>query len=62
MEKEIKDVSMGFILDLESTLNYLAENKEYIAQINNIKLKFVGDTEDEKKGKRQIFEIEREIK
>lgn len=51
-----KQVTTGFVLDLEKILNSLVENKDYMAQIGNTRIRFLG-AED----KIQVFEIERKV-
>lgn len=53
--------SLGFIIDFEKMLNYLSDNNVYMAQINNITVRFLGEQESTSNGKRQVFEIERKV-
>lgn len=55
------NASLGFSIDLERTLNYLAEYNMYFAQIGKTKIRYIGEKEDTTNGKRQVFEIERKI-
>lgn len=63
MEEDIKTeiASIGFITDLEKILNYLSENKIYVAKIGKTSISYVGELEDTVDGKRQVFEIERKV-
>lgn len=47
------------IMELEKLLNYLAENEYYMAQIEKLKIKYMGVTEDTLNGTREMFYIER---
>ena len=55
------NTSLGFSIDLERTLNYLAEHNAYFAQIGQTKIRYIGEKEDTASGKRQVFEIERQV-
>ena len=44
---------------LTKILNHLVENEDYMAQLGDITIKYIGTTEDTVKGKREVFEIER---
>lgn len=55
------NTSLGFSIDLERTLNYLAEHNAYFAQIGKTKIRYIGEEEDTTNGKRQVFEIERQV-
>ena len=55
------NTSLGFSIDLERTLNYLAEHNMYFAQIGKTKIRYIGEKEDTANGKRQVFEIERQV-
>lgn len=55
------NTSLGFSIDLERTLNYLAEHNMYFAQIGKTKIRYIGEKEDTTNGKRQVFEIERKV-
>lgn len=56
-----KQVTTGFVLDLENILNSLVENENFMAQIGKTTIRYIGETEDTANGKRQVFEIERKI-
>lgn len=64
MEEEIKHMNTTpqLVLGLEKILDYLVENNNYSAQINNINIFYKGIKEDTVNGKRQVFEIERKVK
>lgn len=62
MKNKIMNTSLGFILGLEQTLDYLAKNNEYMAQIGEIDIRYVGTKKDVLNGKKQIFEIQRRVK
>lgn len=55
------DTSLGFIMGLEQILNYLVEHNQYMAQIGNINIKYLGKKEDSFNGKREVFEIQRKV-
>lgn len=63
IEDDVKlvNTSLGFSIDLERTLNYLAEHNAYFAQIGKTKIRYIGEKEDTTNGKRQVFEIERQV-
>lgn len=63
IEDDVKlvNTSLGFSIDLERTLNYLAEHNAYFAQIGKTKIRYIGEKEDTANGKRQVFEIERQV-
>lgn len=52
-------ISLGFNLDLTKILNHLVENEDYMAQLGNFTIKYIGKSEDTRNGKREVFEIER---
>ena len=52
-------ISLGFNLDLTKILNHLVENEDYMAQLGNLTIRYIGAKEDTARGKREIFEIER---
>lgn len=60
-DKKTEIASIGFIMDLEKILNYLSENKIYVAKIGKTSISYVGELEDTADGKRQVFEIERKV-
>lgn len=60
-DKKQRQVSVGFIMDLEYILNYLSENDIYMAQIGKTNIRYIGETENTASGKRQVFEIERKV-
>ena len=60
-DKKQVNTSLGFSIDLERTLNYLAEHNMYFAQIGKTKIRYIGEKEDTANGKRQVFEIERQV-
>lgn len=49
------------VLGLEKILDYLVENNNYVAQIDNIQIFNKGTIEDTANGKREIFEIQRKV-
>lgn len=55
------DTLLGFIMGLEQILNYLVEHNQYMAQIGNINIKYLGKKEDSFNGKREVFEIQRKV-
>lgn len=61
MDKQQMNISLGFSMDLEKILNYLVENNMYMAQLNNITIRYLGNKEDTANGNRQVFEIERKM-
>lgn len=66
IEEDIKIVeqertSLGFSIDLERTLNYLTEHNDYFAKIGKTMIRYIGEKEDTINGKRQVFEIERQV-
>ena len=58
MNKQM-NISVSFSLDLTKILNHLVENETYMAQLGDIKIRYIGGKEDTANGKREIFEIER---
>lgn len=62
MGNKTMNTSLGFILGLEQTLDYLAKNNEYMAQIGEIDIRYIGTKEDTFNGKRELFEIQRRVK
>lgn len=64
MEEEIKHMNTTpqLVFGLEKILDYLVENNNYNAQINNTNIFYKGIKEDTANGKRQVFEIERKVK
>lgn len=59
VEKE--RTSLSFSIDLERTLNYLVEHNDYFAKIRKTMIRYIGEKEDTINGKRQVFEIERQV-
>lgn len=60
-EKKQINTSLGFSIDLERILNHLVEHETYMAMISNIRIRYIGEKEDTANGKRQVFEIERQV-
>lgn len=60
VEEQI-NTSLGFSIDLERVLNHLVEHETYMAMISNIRIRYIGEKEDTANGKRQVFEIERQV-
>ena len=60
-EKKQINTSLGFSIDLERILNHLVEHETYMAMISNIRIRYIGEKEDTINGKRQVFEIERQV-
>ena len=58
MNKQM-NISVSFSLDLTKILNYLVENETYMAQLGDIKIRYIGAKGDTANDKREIFEIER---
>lgn len=58
---EQERTSLGFSIDLERTLNYLVEHNDYFAKIGKTMIRYIGKKEDTINGKRQVFEIERQV-
>ena len=60
IEEQI-NTSLGFSIDLERVLNHLVEHETYMTMISNIRIRYIGEKEDTANGKRQVFEIERQV-
>ena len=42
-DKKQVNTSLGFSIDLERTLNYVAEHNMYLAQIGKTKIRYIGE-------------------
>ena len=62
MKNKSMNTSLGFVMGLEQTLNYLAEHTEEMAQIGNINIKYLGKKEDSLNGGKEVFEIQRIVR
>ena len=60
-DKKQINTSLGFSIGLERILNHLVKDETYMAMISNIKIRYIGEKEDTANGKRQVFEIERQV-
>lgn len=50
------------VIEVKRLLDWLSQNGEYMAQIDNLNMKYKGVAEDTINGKREMFYIERKIK
>ena len=58
-EKICMNITPITVMELEKLFNYLVENEEYMAKIGNLKIKYMGTTEDIYNKTREMFYIER---
>lgn len=61
-ERYFMNITPLTVMEVCKLLDWLTENGDYMAQINNLNMKYKGVIEDTINGKREVFYIERKIK
>ena len=63
IEDDVKQVntSLGFSIDLERTLNYLAEHNAYFAQIGKTKIRYIGEKEARKSETKEKTKVKKRV-
>lgn len=61
-ERYFMNITPLTVMEVGKLLDWLTENGDYMAQINNLNMKYKGIIEDTINGKREVFYIERKIK
>lgn len=61
-ERYFMNITPLTVMEVGKLLDWLTENGDYLAQINNLNMRYKGIIEDTINGKREVFYIERKIK
>lgn len=58
-EKVCINITPITVMEVEKMLDYLVKNEQYMAQIGNLKIKYIGISDDSYENQREMFYIER---